>query len=342
MAIHAGRHQFGTDKGRITLRTFRDGLVAQAGHDLTIDAAGGQASLSWPTTCRPTSLARHGGSRRPGRARRDGRHQAADRPGQARDRRLGAQGPVSRPLSRGHLHGHQLRARHGCTGGGTISRRARAGRPVPAAAAPGQPDRAGPTTTPPRRSGRPTSASSHTQRSSARSRSPTPSRWRWILTCRRPRPGVRVDGMTAPRQLDQHGRQRCSTAASSRYASSPTRPPPSRRRATRWRPAVPSGRQARRVRDRRLEHRRPARRGGVRAPGDRRQARAARHLAHVRCGDGDRDRGAQRHGRDLLASAALPGRAWPTSRSASPPTATARAFWLACSQRASLACLLLP
>jgi polyisoprenoid-binding protein YceI len=39
MAIHAGRHQFGADSGRITLRTFRDGLVAQAGHDLTIEVA---------------------------------------------------------------------------------------------------------------------------------------------------------------------------------------------------------------------------------------------------------------------------------------------------------------
>ena len=38
MAIHAGRHLFGPESGRITLRTSRDGLVAQAGHDLTIDA----------------------------------------------------------------------------------------------------------------------------------------------------------------------------------------------------------------------------------------------------------------------------------------------------------------
>jgi polyisoprenoid-binding protein YceI len=38
MAMHAGRHQFGPDKGRITLRTSRDGLAAGAGHDLTIDA----------------------------------------------------------------------------------------------------------------------------------------------------------------------------------------------------------------------------------------------------------------------------------------------------------------
>jgi polyisoprenoid-binding protein YceI len=45
MAIHMGRHQFGPDNGRITLRTFRDGLVAQAGHDLTIDAARWSAEL---------------------------------------------------------------------------------------------------------------------------------------------------------------------------------------------------------------------------------------------------------------------------------------------------------
>ena len=37
MALHAGRHQFGTESGRILLRTFRDGLAAQAGHDLTIE-----------------------------------------------------------------------------------------------------------------------------------------------------------------------------------------------------------------------------------------------------------------------------------------------------------------
>lgn len=39
MAIQAGRHPLGTSQGRVTLRTSRDGLVAQAGHDLTIDAA---------------------------------------------------------------------------------------------------------------------------------------------------------------------------------------------------------------------------------------------------------------------------------------------------------------
>ncbi len=38
MAVHAGRHPLGPDRGRIILRTFRDGLAAQAGHDLTIEA----------------------------------------------------------------------------------------------------------------------------------------------------------------------------------------------------------------------------------------------------------------------------------------------------------------
>jgi polyisoprenoid-binding protein YceI len=37
MAVHAGRHQFGPDRCRIIIRTFRDGLAAQAGHDLTIE-----------------------------------------------------------------------------------------------------------------------------------------------------------------------------------------------------------------------------------------------------------------------------------------------------------------
>src|ERR1700740_1467352 len=37
MSMRPGRHAFGVDQGRITLRTSRDGLAAQAGHDLTID-----------------------------------------------------------------------------------------------------------------------------------------------------------------------------------------------------------------------------------------------------------------------------------------------------------------
>jgi polyisoprenoid-binding protein YceI len=48
MAIQPGRHPFGPACGRITLRTSRDGLVAQAGHDLTIDITrwSGQLTVS--------------------------------------------------------------------------------------------------------------------------------------------------------------------------------------------------------------------------------------------------------------------------------------------------------
>src|SRR6516165_8066582 len=38
MVVVAGRHRLGPDRGRLLLRTFRDGLAAQAGHDLTIEA----------------------------------------------------------------------------------------------------------------------------------------------------------------------------------------------------------------------------------------------------------------------------------------------------------------
>jgi polyisoprenoid-binding protein YceI len=37
MAIAAGRYPLGPECGRIVIRTFRDGLAAQAGHDLIID-----------------------------------------------------------------------------------------------------------------------------------------------------------------------------------------------------------------------------------------------------------------------------------------------------------------
>jgi polyisoprenoid-binding protein YceI len=56
MAIQAGRHQFGMGEGRITLRTFRDGLAAQAGHDLTIDAARWSAELVVADDLTPASL----------------------------------------------------------------------------------------------------------------------------------------------------------------------------------------------------------------------------------------------------------------------------------------------
>jgi polyisoprenoid-binding protein YceI len=56
MAIRAGRHQLGPDNGRLTLRTSRDGLVAQAGHDLTIDAARWSGELVVGADLAPTSL----------------------------------------------------------------------------------------------------------------------------------------------------------------------------------------------------------------------------------------------------------------------------------------------
>jgi polyisoprenoid-binding protein YceI len=37
MAANEGRHRLGPGGGRITLRTYRSGLAAQAGHDLTIE-----------------------------------------------------------------------------------------------------------------------------------------------------------------------------------------------------------------------------------------------------------------------------------------------------------------
>jgi len=57
MAIRAGRHPLGTDMGRVTLRTFRDGLVAQAGHDLTIDAVRWSGELVVADDLSPASLA---------------------------------------------------------------------------------------------------------------------------------------------------------------------------------------------------------------------------------------------------------------------------------------------
>jgi polyisoprenoid-binding protein YceI len=56
MAIGAGRHQFGTDSGRIVLRTFRDGLAASAGHDLTIEATRWSAELDVADDRAPASL----------------------------------------------------------------------------------------------------------------------------------------------------------------------------------------------------------------------------------------------------------------------------------------------
>jgi polyisoprenoid-binding protein YceI len=56
MVVHAGRHQFGADRGRIILHTFRDGLAAQAGHDLTIEASRWSAELTVNDDQAPAAL----------------------------------------------------------------------------------------------------------------------------------------------------------------------------------------------------------------------------------------------------------------------------------------------
>jgi polyisoprenoid-binding protein YceI len=59
MAVHAGRHQFGPDRGRLLLHTFRDGLAAQAGHDLVIEAARWSGVLEVTEDLSPASLEAH-------------------------------------------------------------------------------------------------------------------------------------------------------------------------------------------------------------------------------------------------------------------------------------------
>ena len=48
MAANGGRHQLGPESGRLTLRTYRSGLAAQAGHDLTIDVTRWRANIDPP------------------------------------------------------------------------------------------------------------------------------------------------------------------------------------------------------------------------------------------------------------------------------------------------------
>jgi polyisoprenoid-binding protein YceI len=56
MAILAGRHHLDTDRGRILLTTLRQGLAAQAGHDLTIEAATWSGELEVGADSAPVSL----------------------------------------------------------------------------------------------------------------------------------------------------------------------------------------------------------------------------------------------------------------------------------------------
>jgi len=60
MAANGGRHHLGPESGRLTLRTYRSGLAAQAGHDLTIDVTRWRADIDPPAldaTIDLTSLA---------------------------------------------------------------------------------------------------------------------------------------------------------------------------------------------------------------------------------------------------------------------------------------------
>lgn len=56
MALRAGHYAFGPEQGRISLRTSRDGLAAQAGHDLTIEAARWSGDLSVSQDHAPATL----------------------------------------------------------------------------------------------------------------------------------------------------------------------------------------------------------------------------------------------------------------------------------------------
>src|SRR5260370_41948492 len=57
MAVHAGRYQLGTERGRIILHTFREGMAAQAGHDLVIEGGRGSGELTLNDDLSPAGLA---------------------------------------------------------------------------------------------------------------------------------------------------------------------------------------------------------------------------------------------------------------------------------------------
>jgi polyisoprenoid-binding protein YceI len=56
MAVHAGRHQLGPDRGRIILHTTREGLAATAGHDLTIEVTRWSGELTVNGDLSPSGL----------------------------------------------------------------------------------------------------------------------------------------------------------------------------------------------------------------------------------------------------------------------------------------------
>ena len=56
MALRPGRYTLGTDRGRVTLSTGRDGFAAQAGHDLTIEVSVWSGDLTVGDEGEPTAL----------------------------------------------------------------------------------------------------------------------------------------------------------------------------------------------------------------------------------------------------------------------------------------------
>lgn len=56
MSVESGQYRLGPGEGRLLLRTFRDGLAARAGHDLTIEATRWSADLAVGADETPSAL----------------------------------------------------------------------------------------------------------------------------------------------------------------------------------------------------------------------------------------------------------------------------------------------
>ncbi|MBO0771557.1 MAG: YceI family protein, partial [Actinobacteria bacterium] len=56
MSVESGHYRLGPGDGRLVLRTFRDGLAARAGHDLTIEATRWSGDLTVGAGETPSAL----------------------------------------------------------------------------------------------------------------------------------------------------------------------------------------------------------------------------------------------------------------------------------------------
>ena len=246
------------------LRTYRDGLAAQAGHDLTIEVTRWSRRTRRTTTRAPRALStpridlgalviREGTGGLKPLSDRDRREIAGHGPQAARHR------PLPRGvLRRDRLHpGRRRRRGH--------QRHADPARPEPAAPARGQQDRA-------RASYRATATVVQSEFGikpysgffgALKLRDAVD-----IEVDRRPCPPPRAARHDRPgRRTDPAG---CSSCGPPRAGPAGRTGRRGRRRLPRHGRALPPGRQAGGVRHRRGQRRRPARGGGVRAPGDRR------------------------------------------------------------------------